>query len=403
MVDIELVLQLLLLVSLGIATKDMGRKGKQGYDLFDEVNPATSVQLPQLDPRQPEQAHRPQTFMAKADDSLKNCKGRSHPPSTLSRSELTEEKAAKKIRVKLPRFTHNTDHLTTNILISASSSAHRKRKSGKTFTSAKAPVKASSSLHLARPLVRVPCSTKCRSPGRKVNFSYIKANRKSKAAVSSRSHSSHLKATSDGSVRLQGRRKAAMKAARAHYREEKAKNRGNIDNAVTAPTATPTDLSSVNTPPPAVLTPKPKLKSSARTDLSSANTPPAVSTPKPEPKSSTKLWNDYAARTSAGPSRPSTHPSHIVRPRGQKMLHHPSSPHRRSGAAAQRQYGGPIARRFDDWRSWVEVRVNLKGLTPDIGTYEIARSFYQEGKIGVIEIFEDSSGSRTGKAKITFR
>ena len=85
------------------------------------------------------------------------------------------------------------------------------------------------------------------------------------------------------------------------------------------------------------------------------------------------------------------------------MSNHPSSPHRRSGLAAQRQYGGPIARRHGDWKSWVEVRVNLKGLTPDIGTYEIAQSFHQEGKIAVIDIFEDSSGSRTGKAKITFR
>ena len=391
----------------------MGRKGKQGYDFFDEANLAASVQLPRLDPRQPEQPNRPQIFTAEADDSLKNCKGRSHPPSTMSRSELTEGNSAKEIRVKIPHFTNNTlspEHLTSNSITSATSSPHRKHKSCKTFTPVKASIKASSSLHLARPpkaRVQVPCRTKCRSSARQSSES----NNKSKAPVSNRCAPSHLKAASGGSVRLpagQGRRKAAMRAARAHYQEEKAKNksRGN-NNQLSSPTAARTNLSSLSNPAQAVSTPKPGPNyslSSARTDLPSVNTSsPALVTSKPEPKSSTKVWNDYAAYTSAGSPRHSTRPPHFNKPRGKQMSHHPSSPHRRLGVAAQRQYGGPTARRYDDWTSWVEVRVNLKGLTPDIGTYEIARGFHQEGKIAVIEVFEDSSGSRTGKAKITFR
>ena len=252
----------------------------------------------------------------------------------------------------------------------------------------------------------MPYSTKGRRAARRSTLCKSERYDKSESTVSSRCRSSYLKATSGGSVRLtpgQGRGKAAMKAARVHYREEIAKNksRGN-SNAVLSPT---THLSDRNTPLPAASTLKSKPNSplnSARTNLSSEQTPsPAVSTPKPSPKSSTKLWTDYAARASAGPRPQSTHP--FIKPRRRQMSHHPSSPHSRSGATAQRQHGGPNARRYDDWRSWVEVRVNLKGLTPDIGTYEIARSFHEEGKIGVIELFEDSSGSRTGKARITFR
>ncbi|KAL8835144.1 MAG: hypothetical protein Q9170_003449 [Blastenia crenularia] len=61
-----------------------------------------------------------------------------------------------------------------------------------------------------------------------------------------------------------------------------------------------------------------------------------------------------------------------------------------------------VARREDDWRSWVELRLKVAGLPPDITTQELWASFSRHGSVTQIEIFEDSRGARDGSARVTF-
>lgn len=64
---------------------------------------------------------------------------------------------------------------------------------------------------------------------------------------------------------------------------------------------------------------------------------------------------------------------------------------------------GPAMRREDDWSTWFELGVRVHGLTPNVSTVDLWKSFHREGSITTIKIFEDSKGSREGKASIRFR
>ncbi|KAL4997664.1 RNA dependent RNA polymerase-domain-containing protein [Aspergillus recurvatus] len=55
------------------------------------------------------------------------------------------------------------------------------------------------------------------------------------------------------------------------------------------------------------------------------------------------------------------------------------------------------------WRSWGSVAVNLTNVTAEVSTLDLWRAFKDEGRICSIDIFEDSHGNRTAKAKIRFR
>lgn len=64
---------------------------------------------------------------------------------------------------------------------------------------------------------------------------------------------------------------------------------------------------------------------------------------------------------------------------------------------------GPVARREDDWNTWVELRVKVVGLPADITTQELWACFRCHGSVAQIEIMETSQGRRDGNAKVTFR
>ena len=79
-------------------------------------------------------------------------------------------------------------------------------------------------------------------------------------------------------------------------------------------------------------------------------------------------------------------------------------PHRKpvSYSLSYRQ-DGAVARRQDDWSTWIELRVKLYGLPANVSTLDIWKCFSKEGSIAAIDIFEDRNGSRDGKAAVRFR
>ena len=119
--------------------------------------------------------------------------------------------------------------------------------------------------------------------------------------------------------------------------------------------------------------------------------------------SSPRQWTDYANHTSNRSQQESPIRSAPRRSRGGTMSRRAFSSFPVPRGTIQRQSTGPVARLFDQWNTWVEIHVILFGLSPTISTGNLWSSFHDEGDITSIEIFEDSSGHRTGKAKIKFR
>lgn len=64
---------------------------------------------------------------------------------------------------------------------------------------------------------------------------------------------------------------------------------------------------------------------------------------------------------------------------------------------------GAVARRQDDWSTWIELRVKIYGLPANVSTLDIWKCFSKEGSIAAIDIFEDRNGNRDGKAAVRFR
>ena len=123
--------------------------------------------------------------------------------------------------------------------------------------------------------------------------------------------------------------------------------------------------------------------------------------------SASRQWNDYATRTSG--QTLVRNPSQSLQKNAEGQIcnrnkaHRALPPAQRTRAMSQRSNGGPIARRWDDWASWPEVRVKIFGLTPNITTADLWKCFSKEGTIITIELFEDSKGARDGKGQIRFR
>jgi len=122
---------------------------------------------------------------------------------------------------------------------------------------------------------------------------------------------------------------------------------------------------------------------------------------------SSQSWNDFASKTSGQPldRTPSRSPRKDAgnQELTRNMTRHTLPPAHRPRATYQRSSGGPIARRWDDWASWPEVQVKIFGLTANITTSDLWRCFSKEGTIVTIELFEDSTGARDGKALVRFR
>ena len=69
----------------------------------------------------------------------------------------------------------------------------------------------------------------------------------------------------------------------------------------------------------------------------------------------------------------------------------------------QHQNNGAVARRQDDWSTWIELSVKLSGLTPNVSTLDLWKGLSKEGTIAIIELYEDSKGNRDGKGVVRFR
>ena len=142
-------------------------------------------------------------------------------------------------------------------------------------------------------------------------------------------------------------------------------------------------------------------------NIYSTVTSPDPNQPSHTRASSSQLWNDFASKTSGqppdqAPSR-SPHKDAGNQELTRNMTRHALAPAHRPRATYQRSSGGPIARRWDDWASWPEVQVKIFGLTANITTSDLWKSFSKEGTVVTIELFEDSTGARDGKAMVRFR
>lgn len=87
----------------------------------------------------------------------------------------------------------------------------------------------------------------------------------------------------------------------------------------------------------------------------------------------------------------------------QAMLPHSKPLLYESRPMHQRRNGSMVTQPQPDWTQWVEVRVKVFGLTPTVTTADLWKAFSKQGSVSTIEIFEDSSGNRNGKASIRFR
>lgn len=120
----------------------------------------------------------------------------------------------------------------------------------------------------------------------------------------------------------------------------------------------------------------------------------------------------YMSLTSQGPS-PQRHRlnRNTTNVRNEAPLPGRSSnaPHRSSAPGPlalprfQKQLNGPVARRQDDWTTWIELSIRVAGLTSNVSTRDLWKAFSNEGSIATIELYEDSKGNRDGKGVIRFR
>lgn len=145
----------------------------------------------------------------------------------------------------------------------------------------------------------------------------------------------------------------------------------------------------------------------ATNNIYSTVTSPDPKEPSHKRASASQSWNDFASKTS-GQLLDRT-PSHSPRKDAssrkltRNMTRQVSAPAHRPRATYQRSSGGPIARRWDNWASWSEVQVKVFGLTANITTSDLWKCFSKEGTIVTIELFEDRTGARDGKALVRFR
>lgn len=148
-------------------------------------------------------------------------------------------------------------------------------------------------------------------------------------------------------------------------------------------------------------------QTTATNNIYSTVTSPDPKDPSHNRASASQSWNDFASKTSGQPldRTPSRSPQKDAgnRKLTRNMTRHVLAPAHRPRATYQRSSGGPIARRWDNWASWPEVQVKIFGLTANITTSDLWKCFSKEGTIVTIELFEDRTGARDGKALVRFR
>ena len=178
--------------------------------------------------------------------------------------------------------------------------------------------------------------------------------------------------------------------ARARYEEKGPANENHQTHGASTMRALITSPQTTTTP-------------STTTDSFHLSSSPKVTAHHARHHSSPRQWTDYANHTSKQSQQESPVRSAPRRSRGGTMSRRALSSFPVHRGTLQRQSTGPVARPSYQWTTWVEIHVILFRLSPTISTGDLWSNFHDEGNITFIEIFEDSSGSRTGKAKIKFR
>ena len=363
---------------------------KKTYDLFDQNKPVTSVRLPQLDPRQPGDSNRMEgknvntiPGIAKSESHMSNFSGaRSRDNSNLAKTASTGAYLSESIKVKIPRLTHELrpepSPSSTSYPSLAASLLHRKPSHPE--------ISGSGNPSRLTKRVRKNASTK---PGRISLQLTGPLKTKTTAAVSGSSKDRKF-AKRQGAVSVgprsqtdRGKRvpvRASTKLSRDHQKQEASTNENGSKGGASEMRSS---LTSPHLHRPSPLPSSPKV-SHHHTTLTS----------------SPQKWIDYANHTSNADHQGTPIRSSVSH-RG-RMSQRASSSYRPRGTT-QRQYAGAATRPYNDWTTWVEVSIILFGLTPDVSTHDLWNSFNKEGNITTIDIFENLSGSRTGKAKIRFR
>ena len=376
-----------------------------------------NVRLPQIDKRQPKPhntsnlpkpGNAPAITEPKFPQSSSSAeRSNKHVGLDLSELNITQPVVSKNIKVKTPHFTsidlpaqrHALD-TPAALLVSRPSKPWNHHKPGK--------VEASPNVnHLSARLLRGKGSRAKRSVLR--NTSELKRNATNLTSLEYQSRSGRpgrlgrpgiftASETRGGSGRgsrgkktSRSRAANSMKAdggARARYEEGPANEKDRTHGA-----------STVRTP----ITSPQSGGTSATTGSLHLSPSPKGAAHHARHNSSPRQWTDYANHSS-NPSGQGA-PVRLAprRSRGGIMSRRALSSFPVPRGAIQRQSTGPVARLSNNWTTWVEIHVVLFRLSPTISTGDLWSSFHDEGNITSIEIFEDSSGSRTGKAKIKFR
>ena len=391
----------------------MGRN-KKTQNLQHQISLMANVRLPQIDLRQPKPhspSNHPKPGIALA-ITEPNCqqskssaeRSNSHVGFDLTELSTTQAVVSKNIKVKIPHFTH-IDLAEQQQALDAPAAFTESRPS-KALDHCK-PVKAPASPksnHFSASQLRDAGSGAKRSVLRKPS----EPKRKTANLTSLEQQGKAERADfSPASVIRGGRGRGSQgkKVSRSRPRSKLPPNSMKADEGSRARYHGPANP----------ITPPQTGGTSTTTGSLHLSPSPKVTAHHPRQNSSPRQWTDYANHTSNRSQQVAPVRSPLRRPRGGTMSRravsslqngiagHGSSRSPVHRGTIQRQSTGPVARLFNNWTAWVEVHVILFRLSPTISTGDLWSSFHDEGNITFIEIFEDSSGSRTGKAKIKYR
>lgn len=393
----------------------MGRN-KKTQNLQDQISLMANVRLPQIDLRQPKShspSNHPKPVIAPAitepnfqQSNSSAERSNEHVGLDLTELSTTQAVVSKNIKVKIPRFTYiDLAEQQQALDAPADFTESKPTKALNHCKPVKAPASPKSNPFSARLLRETGSRAKSSvlkntsGPKRKVaNLTSLEQqSRAERAGVFTASETrggsgrgNRGKKASRSRSRSRPKAPSSMKAdegSRARY-EGPANERDGTHGAgsMRAPITSPQTGGTSTTTGPLHLSPSPK-----------------VAAHHARHNSSPRQWTDYANHTSnrgqqVSPVRPAPR-----RPRGGTMSRRAVSSLPVHRGTIQRQSTGPVARLFNNWTTWVEVHIILFRLSPTISTGDLWSSFHDEGNITFIEIFEDSSGSRTGKAKIKYR
>ena len=382
-----------------------------------------NVRLPQIDLRQPElhsTSYHPKPGIApaikEANFQQTNSSARrnnKYVDSDLTELNITQAVVSKDIKVKIPRFTYinlqeqrHTPSTPAGLFRPKSSKALNLVKPGKIEASARFN-------HSSARLLRDRGSSAKRSASLK-NTSELKTTVTKLTPLEGQSRAGRGEVFtavetrgSRGRGNINPRNTATRAISRSNMKvDEGARARyepANENDRTHASTmrAPSTSASPQSRSPGARTTAR--ITTLATTDSLHLSSPPRVTAHHARHNSSPRQWTDYANHLSNRGQQQSPLRSAPRRSRGGTMSHRTMLPHTGHRGTMQRQSTGPVARLFNNWTTWVEIHVILFRLSPTISTGDLWKSFHDEGNITFIEIFEDSSGSRTGKAKIKFR